>query len=68
MSAALLSRFDLLFLLLDKPDKEMDCELSRHVLALHKKRGSGNKKGSIQTTLKLLLTIKEPTNTVLVKD
>lgn len=39
MGAALLSRFDLVFILLDKPDATMDHHLSRHVMALH----SGNK-------------------------
>eukprot|EP00111_Clytia_hemisphaerica_P002704 TCONS_00007630-protein len=35
MNSALLSRFDLVFILLDKPDEEMDCILSEHVMALH---------------------------------
>ncbi|CAG9137206.1 unnamed protein product [Plutella xylostella] len=39
MSSALLSRFDLVFILLDQPDEKMDAMLSEHVLALH----SGNK-------------------------
>lgn len=41
MSCALLSRFDLVFILLDKPDEIMDNMLSEHVMALHagKKRG-----------------------------
>ncbi|KAF9299545.1 DNA replication licensing factor mcm8 [Linnemannia elongata] len=38
MNTALLSRFDLIFILMDKPDGEMDQYLSRHVMALH----SGN--------------------------
>jgi len=38
MNSALLSRFDLIFILMDKPDGEMDQYLSRHVMALH----SGN--------------------------
>ncbi|KAF9932707.1 DNA replication licensing factor mcm8 [Linnemannia zychae] len=38
MNAALLSRFDLIFILMDKPDGEMDQYLSKHVMALH----SGN--------------------------
>ena len=32
----LLSRFDLLFLLLDRADHEKDLALSRHVLHVHK--------------------------------
>ncbi|XP_078352072.1 DNA helicase MCM8-like isoform X2 [Oculina patagonica] len=35
MGSALLSRFDLVFILLDKPDEEMDSMLSAHVMALH---------------------------------
>ncbi|CAG2189986.1 MCM8 [Mytilus edulis] len=35
MGSALLSRFDLVFILLDKPDEEMDSMLSDHVMALH---------------------------------
>ncbi|KAG6550803.1 hypothetical protein Mapa_007707 [Marchantia paleacea] len=35
MSAPLLSRFDLVFILLDKPDETMDQRLSEHILALH---------------------------------
>jgi len=32
MNPALLSRFDLIFILLDKPDKNMDAFLSEHVM------------------------------------
>ncbi|KAG5086558.1 hypothetical protein JHK82_053955 [Glycine max] len=35
MSAALLSRFDLIFILLDKPDELQDKRLSEHIMALH---------------------------------
>ncbi|KAK7103109.1 DNA helicase MCM8-like [Littorina saxatilis] len=35
MGSALLSRFDLVFIMLDRPDEEMDCLLSEHVMALH---------------------------------
>ncbi|KAK9824829.1 hypothetical protein WJX81_003431 [Elliptochloris bilobata] len=35
MSSAMLSRFDLTFLLLDRPDEARDHSLSEHVLALH---------------------------------
>ena len=35
MNSALLSRFDLVFILLDNPDEEMDSMLSEHVMALH---------------------------------
>ncbi len=43
MSSALLSRFDLVFILLDCPDEEMDCLLSEHVMSLH--AGGGTRKG-----------------------
>ncbi|XP_049692661.2 DNA helicase MCM8 [Helicoverpa armigera] len=35
LNSALLSRFDLVFILLDQPDEKMDAMLSEHVLALH---------------------------------
>ncbi|KAK9510017.1 hypothetical protein O3M35_004892 [Rhynocoris fuscipes] len=40
MSAPLLSRFDLIFILLDKPNAHLDSLLSEHVMALH----AGSKK------------------------
>ncbi len=39
LPAALLSRFDLLFLLLDKPSEEKDLELARHVVSVHRTCG-----------------------------
>lgn len=36
MSPAMLARFDLVFLLMDKPDKSWDQHFSEHVLAAHK--------------------------------
>ncbi|GFZ11107.1 minichromosome maintenance 8 [Actinidia rufa] len=39
MSAALLSRFDLIFILLDKPDELLDKRVSDHIMSLH--AGSG---------------------------
>ena len=35
LSAPVLSRFDLLFILLDTPDEARDAELSRHVMSMH---------------------------------
>ena len=37
MGSALLSRFDLVFILIDKPDEEQDQRLTEHVIALHSK-------------------------------
>jgi DNA helicase MCM8 len=41
MSAALLSRFDLVFILLDKVDEDMDRLLSAHVMTLHSSHSTG---------------------------
>jgi DNA replicative helicase MCM subunit Mcm2 (Cdc46/Mcm family) len=35
LSPAMLSRFDLIFVLLDRPDELMDQALSEHIMALH---------------------------------
>ena len=35
LPAALLSRFDIMFLILDKPNKDADQELARHVTHVH---------------------------------
>ncbi|KAL6610353.1 hypothetical protein ACP70R_040322 [Stipagrostis hirtigluma subsp. patula] len=40
MSAALLSRFDLVFILLDKPDELLDKRVSDHIIALHSNDGN----------------------------
>ena len=37
LSGPLLSRFDLLFILLDKPNEELDYKLSSHIISLHSK-------------------------------
>ena len=37
MHPALLSRFDLVFILIDKPDEEVDSRLSNHIMNLHSK-------------------------------
>ncbi|XP_011004162.1 PREDICTED: probable DNA helicase MCM8 isoform X3 [Populus euphratica] len=39
MSAALLSRFDLVFILLDKPDEVLDKRVSDHIISLHAGHG-----------------------------
>ena len=45
MGSALLSRFDLVFILMDKPDADLDAMLSDHVMALHAGR-RGNSRGN----------------------
>ncbi|XP_057535732.1 probable DNA helicase MCM8 isoform X2 [Amaranthus tricolor] len=42
MSSALLSRFDLVFILLDRPDEHMDKRLSEHIMALHSSYGDNS--------------------------
>ncbi|GAB4856728.1 DNA replication licensing factor mcm8 [Ancistrocladus abbreviatus] len=39
MSAALLSRFDLVFILLDRPDELQDKRVSEHIMSLHSRHG-----------------------------
>ncbi|XP_013177468.1 PREDICTED: DNA helicase MCM8 [Papilio xuthus] len=43
LNSALLSRFDLVFILLDQPDEKTDAMLSEHVLARHSGRGNSTK-------------------------
>ena len=43
--ANILSRFDLIFVLLDRPNEHMDQMLSRHVMALHNRRGEARGEG-----------------------
>ncbi|XP_013135323.1 PREDICTED: DNA helicase MCM8-like [Papilio polytes] len=43
LNSALLSRFDLVFILLDQPDEKIDAMLSEHVLARHSGRGNSSK-------------------------
>ncbi|XP_075057329.1 DNA replication licensing factor MCM3 [Mixophyes fleayi] len=42
---SLLSRFDLLFIMLDQMDPEQDREISDHVLRMHRYRGAGEQDG-----------------------
>ncbi|XP_021730627.1 probable DNA helicase MCM8 [Chenopodium quinoa] len=46
MSSPLLSRFDLVFILVDKPDENMDKRLSEHIMALHS--GYGDNSSSVK--------------------
>ncbi|XP_047983357.1 probable DNA helicase MCM8 [Salvia hispanica] len=45
MSAALLSRFDLVFILLDKPNELLDKRLSEHIMSLHAGHGQSSPSG-----------------------
>ncbi len=47
----LLSRFDLLYLLLDRPNPETDRRLARHLVSLHFKEPPQKKRGAIDATL-----------------
>ncbi|XP_034966300.1 DNA replication licensing factor MCM3 [Zootoca vivipara] len=56
---SLLSRFDLLFIVLDQMDPELDREISDHVLRMHRYRGAGEQDGDampLGTTVELLAT------------
>ena len=44
MHPALLSRFDLVFILIDKPDEEVDSRLSNHIMNLHSKSDNHSSK------------------------
>ena len=46
MKSALLSRFDLIFILLDKPDEDRDGLLSRHLMNRYRKQSSINMSAS----------------------
>ena len=63
MNPALLSRFDLVFILIDKPNEELDGFLSDHIMKLHAK-GRGNSFCSAGTndssSLKLSLASSSP--------
>jgi DNA helicase MCM8 len=46
LAAPLLSRFDLVFILLDRPDQLQDARLSEHVVRQHARRAGGSGSGS----------------------
>ena len=46
---ALLSRFDLVFILIDKPNEELDCRLSDHIMNLHRKTNNYSSSMSLAT-------------------
>jgi DNA helicase MCM8 len=54
ISNAILSRFDLIFLLVDKPDPERDRKLAEHIMKIHnnkRKRKPQDKEASLQVKL-----------------
>ncbi|KAL8484067.1 hypothetical protein ACS0TY_026675 [Phlomoides rotata] len=54
MSAALLSRFDLVFILLDKPDELLDKRLSEHIMSLHASNGQPSPPGKRLCTVQVI--------------
>lgn len=48
---SLLSRFDLLFIVLDQMDLESDREISEHVLRMHRYRPPGEQEGAGKAAL-----------------
>jgi len=48
MSAALLSRFDLTFILLDNPDERHDEQLSEHVISMHSNSGKAREAPNVR--------------------
>ncbi|CAL8086159.1 unnamed protein product [Calicophoron daubneyi] len=60
---SLLSRFDLLFIVLDKADPETDRAIAEHVLRTHRYRGPGEQEGEalpLQNAARLLSTGTDP--------
>ncbi|KAJ8045687.1 DNA helicase MCM8 [Holothuria leucospilota] len=57
MSGPLLSRFDLVFILLDKPDEDMDSMLSEHVMAQFAGRHKRNVTGDLLSPTKELVAL-----------
>ena len=47
---SLLSRFDLLFIMLDKNDRETDTKISEHVVRMHQYRAPHEQDGERQFT------------------
>lgn len=53
---SLLSRFDLLFIMLDQMDPEQDREISDHVLRMHRYRAPGEQDGDGEAMGRVRLT------------
>ncbi|KAH8861674.1 Zygotic DNA replication licensing factor mcm3 [Schistosoma japonicum] len=64
---SLLSRFDLLFIVLDKADPDSDRTIAEHVLKIHRYRGPGEQEGEalpLQCGMHLLTTGADPLTTI----
>ncbi|XP_033227633.1 DNA helicase MCM8-like isoform X2 [Belonocnema kinseyi] len=64
LSQPLLSRFDLVFLLVDDPNKDRDAQIMQHVMAIHRNGGNRNDSrnksiNSSRKTIKAFDTLKE---------
>ena len=57
LSGPLLSRFDLVFILLDKPNEEMDALLSMHVMALHGSKQSQRNMSQVYYNMLVYMTV-----------
>ncbi|KMS95512.1 hypothetical protein BVRB_007520 isoform B [Beta vulgaris subsp. vulgaris] len=72
MSSALLSRFDLVFILLDKPDEHMDKRLSEHIMApdvqstcvLQLHSGYGDNSSTVRTVCRASQSIRQTDVTI----
>ncbi|KAJ3113697.1 DNA replication licensing factor mcm8 [Phlyctochytrium bullatum] len=51
MNSALLSRFDLIFILLDKPNEDMDRFLSKHIVKLHTNKAKSDAEATKKAAL-----------------
>jgi len=56
---ALLSRFDLLFLILDRPDLEADTRLAQHVTNVHRNHGTQNSASPVDADLVPLSVLRQ---------
>ncbi|MEM2597975.1 MAG: minichromosome maintenance protein MCM [Thermofilum sp.] len=65
LPVTILSRFDLIFILRDVPDREADARVSRHVLGLHRTRGAAVQPPISQDLLRKYIAYAKSINPVL---